>query len=59
MENKTCKKCDREMPDNTDDTICEYCKKKSKEKQNRFLKGMLSAGASVLAIGVIIKSKNQ
>lgn len=59
MENKACKKCDREMPDNTDDTICEYCKKKSKEKQNRFLKGMLSAGASIFAIGVIIKSKNQ
>lgn len=32
MEIKTCKKCDREIPDNTDDIICEYCKKKSKEK---------------------------
>ncbi|MEK4150122.1 MULTISPECIES: hypothetical protein [Carnobacterium] len=58
MENKTCKKCDREMPDNTDDTICEYCKKKSKEKQNRFLKGMLSAGASVLAVTVFLKVKD-
>lgn len=59
MENKTCKKCDREMPDNTDDTICEYCKKKSKEKQNRFLKGMLSiAGASMLAVGAILKRRD-
>lgn len=47
------------MPDNTDDTICEYCKKKSKEKQNRFLKGMLSiAGASMLAVGAILKRRD-
>lgn len=59
MENKhVCKKCQRELPEESKKDLCEHCQNKGIEKFQNFCKGAATIVATTLSI-LFLVAKNK
>ncbi len=56
---KYCKKCNRELPQNSKTDTCEYCQNKNNGKIRKVLEGALGVLGTVVAVGLWIINKGK
>jgi predicted nucleic acid-binding Zn ribbon protein len=56
---KVCKKCGKEIPQDSKKNVCESCQNESNRKLRKFGEGLLTVGGTALGVIVLIVTKGK